>query len=272
MIRCDTIVDYLKYWNDRADIPVKQLLAWLDLATSKFHTWKKRYGKVNEHNGKIPRDYWIEPTETQAIIDFHLQHPLDGYRRLTFMMLDADIVAVSPSTTYRVLKKAGLLDRKNVTPTKKGTGFIQPEMPHKHWHIDISYLNLGGTFYFMISVLDGFSRAIIHWDIREKMEEVDVEIVLQRALEITHETWPDAQPRIISDNGPQFIANDFKLFLRLYGLAHARTSPYYPQSNGKKERWFGSLKSECIRITCPQTVEEAKRRVAEYVLHYNVAA
>jgi transposase InsO family protein len=181
------------------------------------------------------------------------------------MMNDADVVAVSPSTTYRVLKNAGLLDRTMNKPSKKGTGFKQPEKPHNHWHIDISYLNLGGTFYFLISVLDGYSRFIVHWDICESMREQDVELVLQKALE----KYPDAKPRIISDNGPQFIAKDFKSFLRIFGLSHARTSPYYPQSNGKLERWHGSLKDECIRPSSPQTVAEAIRRVTDYVQHYN---
>lgn len=246
-------------------MPQKTLLAWLDLSTSKYHTWQKRYGKANEHNGKVPRDYWLEDWERRAIIEFHLRNPLNGYRRLTFMMNDAEVVAVSPSTTYRVLKNAGLLDRQNVKPSKKGTGFKQPEKPHKHWHIDISYLNLGGTFYFLISVLDGYSRFIVHWDICESMREQDVELVLQKALE----KYPDAKPRIISDNGPQFIAKDFKSFLRIFGLSHARTSPYYPQSNGKLERWHGSLKSECIRPSSPQTVDEAIVRVSSYVEDYN---
>ncbi len=131
--------------------------------------------------------------------------------------------------------------------------------------MDITYLNLGGTIYFLISVLDGFSRSIVHWDICEKLEEQDVEIVLQKALGKT----PGAKPRIISDNGPQFIAKDFKVFLRVFGLSHARTSPYYPQSNGKKERWYGTLKSECIRPSQPRTVQEARKLVADYVDHYN---
>ncbi len=63
----------------------------------------------------------------------------------------------------RVLKAAGVLDRHNMKPIRKGKGFHQPSGPHKHWHIDISYLNLGGTFYYMCSILDGYSRFIVHW-------------------------------------------------------------------------------------------------------------
>ena len=82
--------------------------------------------------------------EKQAILDFHLRYPLEGYRRLAFMMLDDDVVAVSPSSVYRVLKNAGRLDRKWQKPSKKGTGFVQPLKPHEHWHVDVTYLNLGG--------------------------------------------------------------------------------------------------------------------------------
>ena len=78
-----------------------------------------------------------------------------------------------------------------------------------------------------------------------------------------------AQPRIISDNGPQFIAKDFKEFIRISGMTHVRTSPYYPQSNGKLERWHQSLKSECIRPGVPLTPEDARRLIERYVVHYN---
>lgn len=237
----------------------------MGLGTSKFHQWCGRYGKVQEHNGKIPRDWWLEDWEKQAILDYHDRHPLEGYRRLTFMMLDADVVAVSSSSVYRVLKNAGRLDRHRWAPSKKGTGFVQPDGPHQHWHLDISYVNLGGTFYFLITVLDGYSRYIVHEEIRENMREFDTEVVVQRALE----KYPGEHPRIITDNGPQFLARDFKEFIRLMGLTHVRTSPYYPQSNGKLERWHGSVKRECIRPACPGSLEEASRLVASYVETYN---
>jgi transposase InsO family protein len=67
----------------------------------------------------------------------------------------------------------------------------------------------------------------------------------------------------------QFIAKDFKVFIRESGMTHVRTSPYYPQSNGKKDRWFGTLKSECIRPKTPLSLEDAKRLVSEFVDHYN---
>ncbi len=88
---------------------------------------------------------------------------------------------------------------------------------------------------------------------------------MQRAKE----KYPDARPRIISDNGPQFIAKDFKEFIRVSGMTHVRTSPYYPQSNGKLERWHKTLKGECVRPGSPLSLQEARELVERYIQHYN---
>lgn len=181
------------------------------------------------------------------------------------MMLDEDVVATSPSSVYRVLKARGRLREWARTPSSKGTGFVQPTRAHEHWHIDISHLNVCGTFYYLCSILDGYSRAIVHWEIRESMREAEVELIVQRALE----RHPGHKTRIISDNGPQFIARDFKSFVREVGLEHVRTSPYYPQSNGKLERYHQTLKDECIRPGTPLGPEDARRIVTRFVKHYN---
>lgn len=261
----DQIVDFVRCWSEKTEIGAGRFIEWLGVTASKFYSWRERYGRVNEHNGWIPRDFWLEEWEKKAIVDFHLKNPLEGYRRLTFMMLDADVVAVSPSSVWRVLGQAGLLKKWNGKESRKGTGFEQPLKPQQHWHIDVSYINICGTFYYLCSVLDGFSRFIVHWDLRESMTEADIEIILQSA----REKYPDAKPRIISDNGPQFIARDFKEFIRISGMTHVRTSPYYPQSNGKLERWHQSIKRECIRPGTPLSPEDARRLITSYVDHYN---
>lgn len=261
----DQVIDFVRRWSSASEIAVRSFVLWLGLATSKFYNWEARYGRVNEHNGWVPRDFWLEGWEKRAILEFHDRYPLEGYRRLTFMMLDANVVAVSPASVWRVLHAAGRLLRWNRKASSKGQGFQPPFRPHEHWHVDISYVNLAGTFYYLCSVLDGYSRYLVHWELRESMKEVDVEIILARA----REKFPQARPRIISDNGPQFIARDFKEFIRLCGMTHVRTSPFYPQSNGKIERWHRSLKGECLRPGVPGSAEEARRLVANYVDYYN---
>jgi putative transposase len=129
----------------------------------------------------------------------------------------------------------------------------------------VSYINISRTFYYLCSILDGCRRYIVNWDLREWMTEADIEIILERAKEL----YPKARPRIISDNGLQFIAKDFKEFIRVSGMTHVRTSPYYSQSNGKIECWHKSLKGECIRPGTPLSLEDARRLVEGYVEHYN---
>jgi putative transposase len=173
------------------------------------------------------------------------------------MMIDADVVAISPASVWRVLKQAGLLSRWKKRPSRKDTGFraaaaTAPALAYRRflhqpvWHV-----------YSLCSVLDGFTRFLVHWDLRESMQEADVEVILERAKE----NYPEAKPRIISDNSPQFIARDFNEFIRISGMTHVRTSPSYPQSNGKLERWHKSLKSECIRPGTPLSLEGAKRLI-----------
>ncbi len=116
----DDIVDFVNYWTHKTGIPAIVFIVWLGIVPSKFYDWKQRYGKVNEHNSWIPRDFWLEDWEKQAIVDFYHQHPAEGYRRLTYMMLDADVVAVSPSSVYRVLSAGGLLRKWNGKSSSKG--------------------------------------------------------------------------------------------------------------------------------------------------------
>jgi len=242
-------------------------MPWIGIGRSKYQDWVTRFGKVNEHNAWVPRDHWLTEDEIARICNFARSHHDDGYRRMTFMMLDADVVACSPASVYRVLKKFGLLTGQTPNVTKKGTGFVQPLKPHQEWHVDISYLNIAGTFYFLCAVLDGYSRSIVHWEIRDNMAEGAVETILLRAKEL----FPNEHPRLISDNGPQFIAKDFKEFIRIMGMTHVRTSPYYPQSNGKIERFHKTIKGECIRVKVPLSLDDARRLATDYITHYNEA-
>jgi putative transposase len=261
----DEVVDFVKKWSEKTEISKSKMLTWGGIGPSKFYDWTDRYGKANEHNGQVPRDFWIEDWEREAIVKFHSEHPLEGYRRLSFMMLDKNIVCVSPSTTYRVLKQAGVLDNRSLKPSLKGTGFVQPLKPHAHWHTDVSYINISGTFYYLASVLDGYSRKIVSWEIRESMKESEIELVIEKAKE----QYPDARPRIISDRGPQFVSRDFKDYIRLSGMTHVKTSPFYPQSNGKIERMHRTLKETCIRPRSIDSKEEAHKAVLEFVRKYN---
>ena len=261
----DQIVEFLDQHAASTGLAAGRLLKWIGIGRDRYYDWRRRVGQANNHNAAIPRRHWLELWEHVAIRQFFLDHPDEGYRRLTWMMVDQNIVAASASSVYRVLKNSGQIEERNFKPSKKGQGFEQPLNPHEHWHSDVSYVNIAGTFYYFIGVIDGASRYLAHWEIRESMKARDVEIVLQRA----HEKFPNARPRIISDNGPQYVSREFKEFIRFHGMTHVRTSPFYPQSNGKIERFHGSLKRECIRPKTPVSLEDARAVVGKYIEHYN---
>ena len=93
---------FRRRWSEKTEIGAGRFIGWLDITASKFYDRRVRYGKVNEHDGWAPGDFWLEDWEKQAIIDFHLKNPSEGYRRLTFILLDANIVAMSPRSVWRV--------------------------------------------------------------------------------------------------------------------------------------------------------------------------
>ncbi len=248
----------MRRWNERTEIPAGRFVGWLGITPSKFHDWRSRYGKVNEHNAWIPRDWWLEDWEKQAIVRFSFEYPLEGYRRLAFMMLDRDVAAASPSSVYRVLKAAGRIGRSTNKPSKKGTGFHQPQKAHEHWHIDISYINIHGTFYYLTTILDGYSRFIVHWEIRRSMTEQDELVVLQRAKE----KFPHETPRIISDNGSQFVAKDFKEFIRICGMTHVRTSR--PITRKATANWSGFTAASRASASAPARRSRWKTRCGSW--------
>jgi transposase InsO family protein len=260
----DDVVATVQLSAVRAGWPLGRVIGLVGIGRDRFYQWRARRGVANRHNAPLPKQGWLLAWEKVAIIDFARAHPGEGYRRLAWMMVDADVVAASPSSVRRVLKSKGLLAAP-AAPSKKGTGFVQPLRPHEHWHSDVSYLNIAGTFYYFFGLIDGASRYVVHWEIRERMTEADLEVVIERAKAL----YPQARPRLISDNGPQYVSRDFREFVRLSGMTHVRTSPYYPQSNGKIERFHGSLKRECIRPRTPVSLDDARRLVGQFVAHYN---
>jgi len=245
----------------------------IGISRNKYYQWHYRKGKENLHNSFIPKKNWTLPEEKQAVINYvEDNYPLNsiflkqGYRRITYEMLDKDIAALRPSVVYRILKEAGLLNRWSTKKSSmKGKGFIQPEKPHQEWHTDIKYVNHRGTYLFLITVMDGYSRYILHHELRTHMTEYDVEITIQKA----REKYSLENPRLISDNGPQYKSKDFEKYLKEIGLQHIKTSVGYPQSNGKMERFYRTIAEECLSTKSMINIEEARKIISDYIDYYN---
>lgn len=258
------IVAFIVSWASKTAIPLKQLSNWAGLPYQKFLRWRKRLAEPPKPK-VVPMGSRLLPWEIKAIKDYYESHPGHGYRRLTWMMCDEGVVSTSPSSVYRVLKKAGLLRPVERKESKKGKGFDQPKKPHEHWHTDFSHFEVGGRYYHFISVLDGYSRMILAWQLGERMERKDAELVMQKAKE----AYPDANPRVISDRGKQFDGKDFKRFVEdIVEGYHVMTRAYYPQSNGKIERFHRTLKDDAYKQV-PLDKEDAERIIGDMIEHYN---
>ncbi len=263
------IIATVRYLKGRAGFPVKNSLNIIGLPSASYFRWAKEDGKSGRKESHTPKSHWILDWEAERVTLYKHEYPEVGYRRLAWMMVDADIVAISPSSVYRVLQRAGLSSRWTTPPGKKAhmKGFVQPTRPHSQWHSDISYLNILGTHYFFISILDGYSRSIIHHEVRTNMTTVDVEIVTERALEKLPEGT--SSPRLITDNGSQYVSKEFQDYLRDRDISHSKARVNHPQSNGKIERFHKSLKEECVRVTAMTNLEEARKLIDAYVIEYN---
>lgn len=242
------------------------VLKKLGLARSSYYRWTDRRarGELEDQKPEAPDLYQALPEEKEAVKQFALQHPRDGYRRLSWMMVDENVAYLSPSSVYRILDEADLLSRWKPS-TSVGRKPEPPSRPHEQWHTDLMYLWIRGRWYFFIGVLDSFSRYIVHWDLLSSMTASDVTDVVHAALE----KYPGLKPRIVHDNGSQFTSKDFKKLVKQFSLKQVRIRVHHPESNGRMERFHRSLREEGLADKELQNQLQAKDIIQEWVHHYN---
>ena len=265
---CRDVVTTIERLHIRTGLSRRLLTQWVGIQPSRYHRWRKvEYTTTPDAPAKIC-SWELLDEERQAVLAYHTEVIRDGrsvgYRTLTYEMLDNDVVACGESTVYRILHEAGRLSRRAQDPSKKGAGFEQPQNVHEHWHIDISYLWEFGHKAYLVTILDGKSRYVLQHQVLNSMTAGDVEMVLQRAFE----RFPNASPCLISDNGSQFIGNQFKGFLADCGFTQRRTSVNYPQANGKIERHFRTTK-ELLRQRSIIDRDDLVQHIDEIVEYYN---
>ena len=250
--------------RERTGWTVRGILHRLGLARSTYRAWLARAERaaLADRRPVAPALDAILPAETAAVLAYALAHPQDGYRRLTWQMVDADVAYLSPSSVYRILGAADLLYRWK-RAGRAGDRPAPPTRPHERWHTDLMYLRVGDGWYFLVTVLDAYSRYVVHWELLATMTAADVRYVLQHALEVT-----GAHPKLVTDNGVQFTAAEFKDLVRRFAVEHIRIRTYHPESNGLVERFHRSTR-EALGEAALRTVARARRLVAEWVQHYN---
>lgn len=218
---------------------LRRILKRVGLAKSRYYDWRAREEETGLEDlfpGSRASPYAILAEEKAAVIGYALEHPQEGYRRLAWMMVDEDVAYVSPSSVYRILSDSDLLYRWKRS-RKVGERPPEPTAPNQRWHTDLMYLRVGDTWYFLVTVLDAYSRYVVHWDLLTSMTAAAVRVVVHDALKKT-----GATPEVVTDNGSQFTARDFKELVRDFELEHIRIRTYHPESNGKLERFHRSTR------------------------------
>ncbi len=214
-------------------------LAALGVPRSVFYAWKKRE-QLEDQVGQPCRVYEVLPEERAAICRFALQYPKIGYRKLTWMMVDAGTACVGESTVYRVLGEADLLSRWKRSRTSSGEYNFRPDGPNQQWHTDVMYVWVAARFYFLLSFVDAYSRYIVHHKLLINLDGRSVAVELQAALEAAQ----GATPRVVHDHGSEFVNRDFAAVIKTHNLIDIKTRPRHPESNGIAERFNGTVRNE----------------------------
>ena len=248
----------------RSGWTVRRVLTHLGLSKARYYEWVKRaeVSRLADRSTAVSSLGMILEEEKQAVIRYALAHPKEGYRRLAWQMVDEDMAYVSPSSVYRILNDADLLYRWKRSRSV-GEPPPRPERPNERWHTDIMYLRVEGTWYFLVTVLDGYSRYVVHWELLTSMRAADVRLVVQQALEGT-----GAKPQVVSDNGTQFTSGEFKDLVKRFELEHIRIRTYHPESNGTLERFHRSTR-EALAEEDLRNLSKARELIGRWVEHYN---
>lgn len=225
--------------KERSGWPAYRTLAALGVPRSVYYGWKARESLV-DRVGKPCRAYEVLPYERAAICAFTLQYPKIGYRKLTWMMVDAQVACVGESTVYRVLSEADLLSRWKRSTVSSGEYHFRPQAPNEQWHTDVMYVWVAARFYFLVSFVDAFSRYIVHHKLLISLNGKSVAIELQAALEAAGGT----RPRIVHDHGSEFVNRDVAAVIKAHNLIDIKTRPRHPESNGIVERFNGTVRNE----------------------------
>ena len=242
---------------------VYRTLAALGVPRSVYYAWKTRES-LEDRTGKPCRVYELLPEERSAICEYALQFPKIGYRKLTWMMVDAGVACVGESSVYRVLSDADLLSRWKRSERSSGEYNFRPVAPNQQWHTDVMYVWIACRFYFLLSFVDAYSRYIVHHKLLLSLDGKSVAIELEAALESVE----GVKPRVVHDHGSEFVNRDVAAVIKAHNLIDIKTRPRHPESNGIVERFNGTVRDESDN-GYGKNYLEAEAIIAKLMHHYN---
>lgn len=263
---------------EESGFKITEALKRLDVPRSTYYRWRSKFRKHGKEGLKdkppLRKRNWNEllQSEREVIDRVASQNPDWSSREISHFITDQEGFSVSEMTVFRHLKLKGLIRSQVVNSFPAGPEYsYKPQKINEQWQTDATYLFIKNWgWYYLISVLDDFSRKIMAWMLLSSMTAEDFAQVVELACE-THGLDPlnvDTMPRLVSDRGPALISDDFGEYLKAKEIGHILASPYHPQTNGKIERYHRSLKAQVKLITW-QSPSELEGEVATFINHYN---
>jgi len=263
---------------EHSPLPVRQTLRELRIAPATYYRWRGKHARQGlvglEDRPAVPLKVWnrLPQEEREYVVRYALEHQSLSPREIATHLVDVEGRFVSESTVYRLLKKAGLIKSPEVIGFPAGQEYhTKTTGPNQLWQTDASYFFIvGWGYYYLISVLDDYSRMILAWQVQSSMSSPDIIEVVQQAVEFTGQpTVPvEPGPPLLTDNGPGFLGKALEDFLELRAMKHIKASPYHPQTNGKLERYHRTAKAK-VNLFVYYSLEDLSEAIASFVDYYN---
>jgi putative transposase len=263
---------------ESSPLPIAEGLARLDVPASTYYRWRRKFRSQGRRGLQDVSPYkgrsWNQllPAERQKVLEVAMLWPERSPREVAFHVTDEEGFSVSESTVYRLLKQAGWIKPREVRTFPAGLEYaIKTRRPNQQWQTDATYLHAKNWgWYYLISVLDDFSRKILAWKLQSAMDTEAFSEVIELACEATgmDEVPPEDRPRLVTDRGSALISRDFGEYLEARGLGHILASPYHPQTNGKIERYHRSCKEQ-VQLEVWETPIALEREIARFIAWYN---
>jgi transposase InsO family protein len=261
-----------------SDLSVRRTLRELGIHRSTFYAWYRRYAEQGYEGliAKKParRRYWnrIPERVREQVVAIALEHTELSPRELACRITDREGHFLSESSVYRILKAYDLVASPAYVVMSASDRFQHPtRRPNELWQTDFTYLRVvGWGWYYLSTVLDDYSRKILAWKLSATMGTADVTetLDLARAATGVDRVRVELRPRLLSDNGPCYVSGELKGYLAERGMAHTRSAPYHPMTQGKIERYHRSMKN-VVKLEHYYTPWELERAIARFVDYYN---
>jgi transposase InsO family protein len=246
-------------------------LADLGLPRATYYRWQQRT-QTDQLTDRviIPRRTALPPTptEVETVCAFAREHPLLGYKRLTYALIAENKACLRPWMVRDLLAGAQLLGQRQPPPVLLHR---PPEAAHsdQRWHTDLTQWWFGGRWFWVCDVLDAYSRYLIQAEVLLTARTEDVLRVVQQALEsLAGRPRLTGEPELVHDGGPQFISTEWRTYLGLQSMTDVRIHPYHPQSNGRDERLHRTFREE-MPLDDADTLYQAQEVLNHYRTYYN---